>query len=585
MIIHSEVKDTKHTEIQERFIQLRASGMTYSAISAELGISKGTCSNWGKKYAAEIEQAKSQPLQRANKKKPRVVDITDKLTLEPNSGKLPIAHYMTPEFKERYERGELTPEEAEGVEIIERTGREIGELFKNMTFELPPFNAPDFSGLGKAFREIESSLPRFNASIMDEVNKAAQDILNQFKPLFAELQERFEEYIESLPPEEQAEIRAEIEAAKAKQGKTGESETEPRSGNDAAEITTATVSNMILDTVYAAALSGTATSQLVTINTNVNKPEVDPVSGAATLKRGNFSLTIENYGNTAREFKVSTNKLLIICTILLAHQNNYRERNSEAINPTVTFTVDDYMKLLGITPNQKGRDKARAKIRSDLDTLLNTRISWVEKRKGKPIKNGDFISIPIIGGRTGIYKGNVVVTFSKEMAEYFVQHAYLMQFSLDLLKSDERNANVLPLGYQLLMHASIDNNLKKKTANIISVKKALEYCLNIPKYEALIPHDRHWERKIKDALERALDRLNFARWEYCNAKHEPLTDEQLQRICTDYHTFIGLYIYYELPDAPDQTERLTAKAEKATKRAKKKSANKKEESDPRSERG
>lgn len=584
MIIHSEVKDTKHTEIQERFIQLRASGMAYSAISAELGISKGTCSNWGKKYAAEIEQAKSQPLQRANKKKPRVVDITDKLTLEPGSGKLPIAHYMTDEFKERYERGELTPEEAEGVEIIERTGREIGELFKNMTFELPPINMPDSNILGKVFREI--SLPHIDAGLIDEVNKAAQDILNQFKPIFADLQERFEEYIESLPPDEQAEIRAEIEAAKAKQGKTGESETEPRSGNDAAEITTATVSNMILDTVYAAALSGTATSQLATINTNVNKPDVDPVSGTATLKRGNFSLTIENYGNTAREFKVSTNKLISICTILLAHQNNYRERNSEAIKPTVTFTVDEYMKLLGITPNQKGRDKARAKIRSDIDTLLNTRISWIEKRKGKAVKNGDFISIPIIGGRTGIYKGNVVVTFSKEMAEYLVQHAYLMQYSLELLKIDERNANVYPLGYQLLMHASIDNNLKKGTAKIISVKKALEYCPNIPKYEALIEYDRHWERKIKDTLEKALDKLDFIlRWEYCNSKHEPLTDEQLRQICTDYYSFIGLYIYYELPDAPDQTERLTAKAERKTKRAKKKNANKKEESEPRSERG
>ena len=51
---------TNRTEQQKQFIQLRAQGKSYSDISAELGISKSSCSNWAKKYAAEIERAKKQ---------------------------------------------------------------------------------------------------------------------------------------------------------------------------------------------------------------------------------------------------------------------------------------------------------------------------------------------------------------------------------------------------------------------------------------------------------------------------------------------------------------------------------------------
>lgn len=574
------MKNTERTEKQSRFVELRASGMTYDKIATELGISKGTCSNWAKKYAAEIEQAKSQPLQRANKKKPRVIDITDKLELRTDSGKLSVAHFKTPEFKERYERGELTPEEAEGVAIMEKTAKEIGEQLKQIKIEpikLPKFDF-SFNVPQGTFDAVENL---FDSTLIEAVNEAVEAITKSFQQLLPNLQEQFDEYVESLPPEEQAEIRAAIEAGKQKQKKANKGK--HRSGSN--DIATATVSNYLFDKVYTAALSGTATNQLAAINTTVNKPDIDRITGNATYKRDSFSLSIENYQNTAREFKISTNKLISICTMLLADINHYREKDTTAIQPTVTFTISDYMKLLGMKPTKPNRDKARAKIKADLDTLLNTKISWTEKRKGKAAKNGDFLSIPIIGGKTGIYKGTVVVTFSKEMAEYLVQNAYIMQYPLSLLKIDERNANAYPLGIRLHLHSSIDNNIRRGTATIISVKKALEYCPDIPTYTALQARndDRHWERYIKDALERALDQQPQIRWEYSNPKGEPLTDRQLS--IADYNSFIGLYIHYELIDAPDQTERLTAKAERKTKRAKKKNANKKEESEPRSERG
>ena len=547
---------TERTDKQERFIQLRAKGTSYSDITAALGISKGTCSNWSKQFAAEIEQARErrsdQPRPRANKK--RIVDITDKLELRTDSGKLSVAHFKTPEFKERYERGELTPEEAEGVETIRRTAHEVGETLSK-SWEV-------FSGEWQHTAiAAKKEWKQLDAAIVNMVEGLA--------PAFDELARAIEKRIAELPPEEQAEIRAELEKKERKSDRRSD-----RSGKPTGEIVTATLSNLLLDKVYAAALNGTATAQLTTINTTVNKPKIDAVTGNAIFKRGSFALSIENYRNTAREFKVSTHKLLRTCTILLARGNNYREKNPASIHPTVVFSLEDYMKLLNLPDTKANKDRLRRIIKSDLDTLINTKLSWTEHRKGKAVKNGDFLSIPIIGGKTGIYKGNVVVTFSKEMSEYLVQSAFLTQFNLELLRVDERNANVYPLGEKLLMHSSIDRNILRNTANIISVQKALEACPDIPKYTELQARgERHWERYIKDTLEKALDRLTFMRWEYSNPKGEPLTNEQLAIM--DYHNFIGLYIRFEMIGAPDQTERLKAKADRAAARAKK--ANKKKE--------
>jgi len=42
---------------QKRFIDLRATGMSYEKISAEIGVSKRTLINWGKKLSLEIADA------------------------------------------------------------------------------------------------------------------------------------------------------------------------------------------------------------------------------------------------------------------------------------------------------------------------------------------------------------------------------------------------------------------------------------------------------------------------------------------------------------------------------------------------
>ena len=164
--------------------------------------------------------------------------------------------------------------------------------------------------------------------------------------------------------------------------------------------------------------------------------------------------------------------------------------------------------------------------------------------------------------------GNIIFSFSLDMAKYLT-NAYLMQYPMELLKVDERNPNSYHIGKKLLLHNSIDNNKRKGTANILSVKSLLEVCPDIPTYEQVLATGRQLDQRIKAPFETALNSLSsFISWEYCNSKGVPLTEEQLQ--ATDYSTFEKLFIKFIVIGVPDQTARLEARAEEAKARADKK---------------
>lgn len=543
---------TKRTEQQEQFIQLRAQGKSYNDISAELGISKGSCSNWAKRYAAEIERAaantslqESPEPKQVSKSKKKVDGII----------RLPVKHFFSKDFADRAESGELTEEELKQLSDI---NTEIDALEHEV--ELNAHKTLDFSKTfpipldEKRIAEHWQSLITNTLDNMEsELSNSTETTIESFiDVVVTRVMEEWSEFFvtevaKKLPPEQRKELLSRFNIKPA--------------------ATAATIQNIIFDKAFAMVFSETVTNQLSTINTTIHKPEIDPVTGNAAVKLGNaFTLHIENYRSTGREWKVSTIKLLHICTIILTESNHYREKNPDAIKQTVSFTVSDYMKLTGKSNTKSARKEARATIRKDLDTLSNSSIDWTEKSKRQRGSEKAYLNTPILGGSYGIDKhGNVIVTFSRQFAEYLVQEAYLMQYALPLLKTDERNANTYPLGCKLTLHSSIDHNIKAGTDKIISVKKALEICPNIPTYEELIARkERHWERCIKDSLEKALDSLTFAKWEYCNAKGQPLTDEQLAD--NRYSSFIGLYIHFDLIGAPDQTKRLKAKAERASKR-------------------
>jgi len=318
---------------------------------------------------------------------------------------------------------------------------------------------------------------------------------------------------------------------------------------------------------FVAMLNGTATNQLISLNSSTTQPVIDAITGNATIEQGTLRVFIDSYNELTGGLRVSTSKLLDACTIALTEANHYRGADSE-LKPTVTIPLDRFMELCGVPSTKASKDKMRRKVKEDLDTLYHISMEWTEN-SGK--KQRDFAKMRICE-KVGIIRGNITLSFSMDMARYLT-NAYLMQYPVEILKLDERNANIYPLGRKLLLHNSIDNNRRKGTANIISVTSLLAVCPTIPTYEQVMSTDRAVDRRIKERLETALNALSFISWEYSNSKGVALTEEQLA--ATDYKTFSELYILFEVLDAPDHTARLERKAEAIEAKKRKRKASKK----------
>lgn len=317
-------------------------------------------------------------------------------------------------------------------------------------------------------------------------------------------------------------------------------------------------------------LNGTATNRLTNISTLSNPPKLDAYTKTATIEQGTLKVFIDSYSELTGGLRTSTHKLLDACTLALTQQNNYRDKNG-TLNPCVTIPLERFMELCGIPLTKPSKDKTRRKVKEDLETLYHISLEWTETSGNK---TRDFAKMRLCD-KVALVRGNIVFSFSPDMARYLT-NAYLMQYPIELLKVDERNPNAYPVGRKLLLHNSIDNNKRKGTANILSVKSILEVCPDIPTYEQVLATGRQLEQRIRTPFEIALNsHSSFIRWEYCNSKGVPLTEEQLQ--ATDYSTFINLYIKFDVLGVPDQTARLEARAEEAKARttSKKRTSSKK----------
>ena len=321
-------------------------------------------------------------------------------------------------------------------------------------------------------------------------------------------------------------------------------------------------------------LQGPGSNKLSQITTRTTMPSVDDKTGIATITDGEHSVFIERYNELAGGLRISTHKLLDACTMALTSRNQYR--GSGAIETSVIIPLKEYVSMLGKPTTKASIDETRKRVKEDLETLYSISIEWKE-RNGRNVK--DYAKMRIVTMQ-GIRSGNIIVGFSPEFAKYLIG-AYLMHYPKALLKIDERNPNSYHIGRKLLLHHSIDNNRKKGTANIISVRALLEECQDIPGYGEVVNGDRAIERRIKKPFIDALDdieALGILTYHFSNSKNAPLSKKQLDSI--KYADFISLYVYFTVKDFPDQTARQQANAEKIEKATAKKKASKKEEATP-----
>lgn len=347
-------------------------------------------------------------------------------------------------------------------------------------------------------------------------------------------------------------------------------------------------------TGFSMMVQGTATNRLrVTATRNI---KIDR-NGNATIEEEGFKAFFRDYAKLKGGLSTGVKKMLDAGALQLTKNNHFRLKEGQKIDTAVAIPLEEYGRMRGydLTPRKtateaeaeaekKRLDNVKCEMRkranAELEILFSLSLSWTEPGKKK---NADYSDVRILQSK-GIKGGYINMRFSEDIAAY-LNHAFIMQYPLALQGVDERNPRTYNIGYKLALHHSIDNNRAKGTANIISVKSLLEACGDIPTFEEVqASKDRgHWERRIKDPLEKALDAVQaegvIQSWEYCNSKGVAL--EAGQVTIADYETFIELYILFAMEGEPDQSERLQRKAERKeaakSKRPRKKAASKKKD--------
>ena len=297
---------------------------------------------------------------------------------------------------------------------------------------------------------------------------------------------------------------------------------------------------------------GTSTNALTKLRATEGKGlTIDQITGDATIKNGNFILTIPKYEQLTG-LKTSTYQLLDAITVALTE--------SGAKSPTVILPLEEYMKRRGL----KDRKEAKTQAKADMEILRGASFSW-EERRGKKTESYSFVNLADSGEIRR--NGDIVFTYGNTFYNILLGYPVMPYPAQLQTLNSKRNPNSYYLLRKIAEHKNM--NIGKKNEDIIAVKTLLSVAPFIPSYEEVMSGNRNIADRIIGVFERDMDALETTlSWHYCHSLEQPLTDEELNTM--SYATFEGLMIHTEWRNYPDQTARLERKAEAIAQAQKKK---------------
>lgn len=346
---------------------------------------------------------------------------------------------------------------------------------------------------------------------------------------------------------------------------------------------------------YMAYYGGPITNTMAAVTTKgimPNKAGDIVVSKEVGRSKYTYTLTADGAQGVISGLNPSSQKLFVELQEQFSMQNHYRPNGDRKLNTLVHMSLKDFARMRGenideepkdvmedvIKERQRAKDvldNFRKKTKRDLDTIYRLSVEGEEPGKNKK-QQPDFFKMRLVDS-VGIRKGEIVVNFTLPFASYLV-NSYVIKAPRSIHKLPDKNPNCLAIALKLSSHSSNDNNKIKKTDNIISVKSLLEAAPQIQSYDQLLASgNRNWKRCIREPLEAALE-LNvdfdvINEWYYCGSKGVRISDAALE--ATSYHDYEGLYVAFKMKNPPDDSERLSRKAEaKAQAKAKKKAPKK-----------
>lgn len=309
-----------------------------------------------------------------------------------------------------------------------------------------------------------------------------------------------------------------------------------------------------------------ATNSFAAMATKKKPDKIDLYDGGkATFSQGAVQMVLEGYNNLLRGLRPSTAKLLDVLTLKLTEQNSFGS-NKKGVKLNIDIPLGEYAELKGKNVTKKNKDKLRQEATQDLETLRVAALRWGDK-KSKRRSNGGFVNITSSGE---VKNGVIHYRFNLDFANLLIG-AYVAFFPMNLFLLDERNVNLYAVGRKLFEHCCNIDNVERGINNIIGVTIILEVCNGMPTYEEVMASDRHIKDRIILPIEKILNTLKEVcgySWEYCRSKKAPLMEEQCEGLeNNDYSVFKTLYIHYEIPNMPDQTERIKKRIENREQRA------------------
>lgn len=237
-------------------------------------------------------------------------------------------------------------------------------------------------------------------------------------------------------------------------------------------------------------------------------------------------------------------------------KRNHCGTNAENLELRYVLDLEDFAKANGVnTESPEDMKNFRRKVRASLDKLKTASISWNEKIKGKPRA---FASVNYLGGYA--LRGNELeIEFTLSMAQYLTQLPVII-YPRSLFALDDREFNAYAIGETMCIHYSQDNNVIRGTEGKLRVKTLLE-STSFPTYEEIKAHRWSWERKVKEPLETAFDKLMqcglLKDWVYCHEGGIELTDNEAAEITErGYPYFSNLIVKYELNDFQPREDRI-----------------------------
>ncbi len=323
---------------------------------------------------------------------------------------------------------------------------------------------------------------------------------------------------------------------------------------------------------------------------NPKNAVIDDISKTLSIEKQGAKLEILDFEKLGgAPVTISAHKLLMKAREEFTKQNS---AGTGKINHDVIIPLKEYAEALGYdiaekytaTPEEAEKERKRVKnqldnvrkaIKGDLKRLHSFVLTTEDTIRGKTrrIDNYSIVS------HTGYSNGKITITFAPQIAKVLVNDNLITKFPTALYRISGENPNAYPIGCKLAEHYHMYNNRVKGTNKNISVKAILESS-QIVTFEEVQKKDRgHWEARIKEPMETALDSLTkqgvITDWKYIHAGGVDLSDEEARNIST-YKDFINLYIHYEMPDPGDE-ERIKEKREQRQKAiARKKQAKKKQ---------